>query len=344
MTADSRRLAVRLDRLAANVRRYRQAAHGLIARVDHDGFGLGLVPVARECADAGADLLAVADFDEAVRVRAAGVSIPLLAFRPDGASVAGLGVVAAAGTRAEAERALDRGADGIHTVIDCGGARRGFAPDDASGMASVASIAPVAALMGVADPRVARDHAGDALQRARGTIGTGVPAHLHGTRGVLAGRGADDEFVRVGRGLYGIPYPDGTATGSVVARLTGRVVLTKRIAAGEGVSYGYIYRAEKDGRIALVTCGYADGVPRIVGNDAEVAIGGHRARVIGRVAMDVVVVDLGGVTAQSGDEVVFLGDPAEGEPGLAEWARITGRDTVELAATIGPRVIRSYQR
>nr|WP_240977433.1 alanine racemase C-terminal domain-containing protein [Planctomonas sp. JC2975] len=126
--------------------------------------------------------------------------------------------------------------------------------------------------------------------------------------------------------------------------MSGQVVTVKRIAEGEGVSYGYIYRAPSDGTIALVTCGYADGIPRSIGNHATVALNGGRARVIGRVAMDVVVIDLGDLPAKAGDEAVFLGDQGADEPVVADWSAITGLDPVELAAGIGPRVARSYTR
>ncbi len=343
MTADSRRLSVDLDRLTANVRRYRAAARGLVARVDHDGFGLGLLAVARACAAAGADMLAVADLDEAARLREHGVETPLLALRPVGAVRRGARVHAAAGSPHEAAAAVSRGAEAVHLVVDCGGAVRGVRPQDAGELAHAADGAPVAALMGVADASTPRTRASAALAAAAEIAG-GIPRHLHGTAGVLAGHGADDDYVRVGRGLYGIPLPDRSPTGSPVARLTGRVVTVKRIRAGEGVSYGYIYRAPADGWIALVTGGYADGVPRSLGNRACAVVNGRRVRIIGRVAMDVLVVDLGDVTARPGDEAVLLGDPGNGEPSVSEWAAITGSDPVAVMAAIGPRVVRSYAR
>ncbi|MGN6325962.1 alanine racemase [Pseudolysinimonas sp.] len=343
MTADSRRLSVRLDSLAANVRRYREAARGLIACVDHDGFGHGLVPVARACLEGGADLLAVADFDEALRLRDAGIAAPLLALRPTGAVADGLGVQAAVATQREADDATALGASGAHVVIDCGGAPRGIRPDDRGAFEAIAGAVPPVALMGVADARTRHAAASAALHEAA-ALAPELSRHLHGTAGVLAGYGADDAYVRVGRGLYGIPLPDGTSTGAPVARLTGQVVTVKRILAGEGVSYGYIYRAPEDGTIALVTCGYADGVPRSIGNRATVLVDGCPARVIGRVAMDVVVIDVGDAVVHAGDEVVFLGDPAAGEPTVSEWASITGFDPVEIAAAMGPRVVRSYTR
>jgi alanine racemase len=75
-----------------------------------------------------------------------------------------------------------------------------------------------------------------------------------------------------------------------------------------------------------------------------VLVDGTLARMIGRVAMDVVVIDLGQARPRAGDEVVFLGDPAQGEPGVADWARVAKYDPVDIAASIGPRVQRSYLR
>src|SRR6185437_5935876 len=105
---------------------------GLIARVDHDGFGHGLVPVARTCVEAGVAMLAVADFDEASRLREAGISIPVLALRPQARTVSGEAsmdeVYAAVATEGEALAAMRLGASGAHVVVDCGSATRGIRP------------------------------------------------------------------------------------------------------------------------------------------------------------------------------------------------------------------------
>lgn len=123
-------------------------------------------------------------------------------------------------------------------------------------------------------------------------------------------------------------------------RLVGRVLSVKALRAGEGVSYGYTHRAEADTRIALVTGGYAQGIVRSLGNRLRVAVGGQRRPIVGRVAMDVAVVDLGEVEVQTGDEVVFLGDPAYDEPGIAEWTGLTGLSAEEIVITIGMRARR----
>ena len=134
--------------------------------------------------------------------------------------------------------------------------------------------------------------------------------------------------------VIGLPGTGGTPAGSMVSAIAS----TKILRAGEGVSYGYTHRATADTRIALVPGGYANGVVRKLGNAAEVSIGGTRHRIIGRVAMDVFVIDLGESPAAPGDEVVLFGDPARDEPSLAEWVGITGMTAGELALAAAVRV------
>ncbi|MGK3952874.1 alanine racemase C-terminal domain-containing protein [Microbacterium sp. I2] len=137
--------------------------------------------------------------------------------------------------------------------------------------------------------------------------------------------------------LFGLPGPRPTKP---VMRMTGTVLSVKDLRAGEGVSYGYAYRAAADTRVALVTGGYAQGVVRALGGAAEVAIGAQRHPVIGRVAMDVCVVEIRDAAVRRGDEVVFFGDPAQGEPSLRDWARVTGLSVMELITTVGLRAVR----
>lgn len=140
--------------------------------------------------------------------------------------------------------------------------------------------------------------------------------------------------------LFGLPggAPDATPA----MRLTGAVLSVKALRAGEGVSYGYAFRAPADTRVALVTGGYAQGIVRALGNRAHVLVGGVRHRIVGRVAMDVSVVDVGDSPVARGDEVVFFGDPRTGEPSLAEWVDATGLEPAELITAVGLRATREY--
>jgi alanine racemase len=139
--------------------------------------------------------------------------------------------------------------------------------------------------------------------------------------------------------LYGLPGGDPDAR--PVLTLTGRVLSSKALRAGEGVSYGYAHRAGADTRIALVTGGYAQGVVRMLGNRVSVRVGERFLPVVGRIAMDVCVVDAGDRDPERGAEVVYFGDPAAGDPSLAAWVHATGWSAAELVAIAGLRATRA---
>jgi alanine racemase len=128
--------------------------------------------------------------------------------------------------------------------------------------------------------------------------------------------------------------------GEPVLSLVSAVLSTKPLRAGEGVSYGYRHRAAVDTRIALVAGGYAQGVVRALGGTARVDIAGRRHPIVGRVAMDVCVVDIGADSSvEAGDEVVFFGTGTVREE-LGEWAEATGLTIAELAVAVGLGVAR----
>ncbi|MFB7842585.1 alanine racemase [Microbacterium sp. NPDC056052] len=143
--------------------------------------------------------------------------------------------------------------------------------------------------------------------------------------------------------LYGLPDADGALAGHPVMRVAGRVLSTKDIAAGGGVSYGYIHRAPADSRLALVTGGYAQGVVRALGSRASVEIDGLVHPIVGRIAMDVCVVDIGTADVGAGAEATYFGGRGPMRTGVAEWARITGMGVDELVAVVGQRTERSWE-
>lgn len=144
--------------------------------------------------------------------------------------------------------------------------------------------------------------------------------------------------VLTGETLFGLPGGHGTPLPAL--RLTGTVLSVKDLRAGEGVSYGYAFRAPRDTRVALVTGGYAQGVVRALGGAVDVAVHAIRHPIVGRVAMDVCVVEVGDAAIHRGEEVLFLGDPAQDEPSLAAWVRATGLTPAELVTTVGLRATR----
>jgi alanine racemase len=128
-----------------------------------------------------------------------------------------------------------------------------------------------------------------------------------------------------------------------VLRLSAQVLSVKSIASGDGVSYGYTFRATRAGRTALVAIGYGDGVHRRAGNRSSVHLAGAPRPIIGRVAMNVFVVWLGDDSVAIGDEAVLFGDARVGEPSLQEWAEVIGEHPATVTSILGPRVIRSLR-
>ncbi|MVQ42462.1 hypothetical protein GON06_09855 [Microbacterium sp. MAH-37] len=131
--------------------------------------------------------------------------------------------------------------------------------------------------------------------------------------------------------LYGLPGAGVTP----VMRLVGTVMSTKPLRAGDAVSYGYTHRAPEPTTVALVTGGYAQGVVRSLGNHGRAEIDGVLRPIIGRVAMDVCVVDLQGEDAAEGTEVTYFGGEGPARDALADWARITGLTVGELVGVAG---------
>lgn len=135
--------------------------------------------------------------------------------------------------------------------------------------------------------------------------------------------------------LFGIPEAGRTAPLEPVMSLHGRVLSTKPLRAGEAVSYGYTHRAAEDTRIALVTGGYAQGIPRVLGNSVRVQIGERMLPIVGRIAMDVCVVDLEGGDVADGAPVVYFGGAGGARDALAQWSTVSGLTALEMAVVIG---------
>lgn len=155
--------------------------------------------------------------------------------------------------------------------------------------------------------------------------------------------------VRAGIGLYGIsPFEHRTAAQlglTPVMTVTSKVLNIKDVPAGHGASYGLTYRTARDTRFALVAGGYGDGLPRLAGNRGEVSIRGRRYPIVGRIAMDQMILDLGPAEATTaaevaiGDEVVIIGDGTTG-PSAEEWAAWCETINYEIVTCISPRVDR----
>lgn len=142
---------------------------------------------------------------------------------------------------------------------------------------------------------------------------------------------------------YGMELTDGAPDGLVpVMTLSAPISSVKRVPAGHGVSYGFIYRTTSETTLALVPLGYADGIPRGATSRALMAVNGIQYPVAGRIAMDQIVLDVGDASVALGDRAVVFGPGLDGEPSAAHWAEYSGSTAGEILARVGHRVIRRY--
>jgi alanine racemase len=155
------------------------------------------------------------------------------------------------------------------------------------------------------------------------------------------------DLVRPGIAVYGLtPIPVRGDMGLVPAMTLKTVVaLVRPVQAGEAVSYGRTWVADRDTTLALLPIGYADGVFRSLSGRFDVLINGRRRRSAGRVCMDQFVVDLGTDAAdvREGDEAILFGPGTHGEPIAQDWAGVLGTSNYEIATSPRGRVVRTYR-
>jgi alanine racemase len=368
---DSRaEVVVDLDAIAANTAVLRErVGRPLMAVVKADGYGHGLVPAARAVLAGGADALGVAVIEEALALRAAGVTAPLLAWlngpREDYAAALAADVEVSVNAEwalaevVEAARASGTPAR-VHLFADTGLSREGATPEAWPGLVAAAARAQadgevvVAGLwshMAYADapthPTIGAQVRvfDEAVALARQAGLTEARRHLANSAATIALPETWYDMVRPGIALYGLdPLGDDPAQYGLRPAMTvqARVILTKRVPAGVGVSYGHTYSPDKETTLALVPAGYADGVPRAAGNRAPVLAAGAQRTIAGRVCMDQFVLDVGDDPVAPGDPVVLWGSGEHGEPTAQQWADAVDTIHYELVTQIGGRFRRRH--
>jgi alanine racemase len=360
--------AIDLDAFRGNVARCQEIADGssVMVVVKADAYGHGLVQCGRAAREAGAAWLGTALLEEAIRLREAGVDGRILAWlATPGAEFARClqnDVDLSVSTLWALEEIIDAvrstGIQArIHLKVDTGLSRSGATASDWPSLVQAAREAERAGTVRVvgvwshfaaADepghPSVARqqlsfDHA------LRHALDAGIDPevrHLANSAAMVELPESHHNLVRVGIAAYGLS-PNSTPAAELglrpVMSLRARLASTKIVPAGTGASYGWDYVAERDTAVGLAPLGYADGLPRAAVNMGPVSVAGTVTKLAGRVCMDQVVIELGDVSAKSGDEVVMFG--ADG-PSVDEWARVCDTINYEIVTRIGPRVPRVY--
>ena len=368
------RATVDLGAIRRNVEVLRDHAGSaaVMAVVKADGYGHGLVPSARAAVSGGASWLGVAQLSEAMALRDSGIHVPILSWlHVPGSDFAAaisddidlsVSAVWSLAEVADAARTLGRTAR-IHLKVDTGLGRNGAFGEDwpillhaARGLEAegVVRIVGVWSHFAYADEpthptvRSQQELFGQAVRDAERAGCDLEVRHLANSAATLTNPGAAFDLVRPGLAVYGLsPVPslgDPRFFGLTPAMtLTADLAVTKRIPAGQGLSYGHQYVTSQDTTVGLVPMGYADGIPRSATNVGPVSLGGTRHTVSGRVCMDQFTVDLGPQSgAQAGDLVTLFGAGESGEPTAQDWAQATGTISYEIVTRIGARVPRIY--
>lgn len=360
---------IHLDRLESNYRALRATAPGckFVGLVKANAYGHGAVPVAKKLEALGADYLAVACLDEALELRRGGVQAPVII----------LGNTPPEYTRELMEhritqtvydlslakefsrRALEKGGRlRCHLKVDTGMSRLGILCDEAHLACGVDTLEEMYRLPGLeaegifmhfADADSCPPYSEMQIRRFRAVLAaleergcTFALRHCCAGAATLNYPEAHFDMIRPGIPLYGL-YPAPSTEGKIVLKpvmeLKTRVISLKRMPKGACVSYGRTYTLERDSLIAAVPVGYADGLFRLLSGRMEMAVRGRKVRQIGRICMDMCMLDVTDVPGISeGDVVTVFGDGAP----VQTLADTLGTITYELLCAVSPRVPRVY--
>lgn len=359
-------VVVDLDALTDNLDRLRRRVHParVLAVIKADAYGHGGPAVGRVLAESGVAWLGVALVEEGIELRRAGVEAPILVLgtaqpgqlplyhryrlTPTISSLSQLALWAEWGTGEGAEVSF-------HLKIDTGMTRLGIAVEElAEALARIRGSENLR-LMGLlshfadaedlASPRNEEQERlfAKAVKRLSEEERGRAEIHLANSAGALHRAIGEQSLVRLGLSLFGFD-PIGRETDlRPVMSVRGRIVLLREVAPGTRVGYGGRWAATCPSRVAVVPVGYGDGYPWRLTNRAEALVRGRRAPVVGSVTMDMIVVDVTGIEAREGDEVVLMGRQVGDEITAVELARRAGTIPYEILCLLGLRLPRRYR-
>ena len=345
---------IRLDAFRHNYRLAKEIHGGrALAVVKANAYGHGAVACARAIEDE-ADGFAVASIEEALALRGAAIAAPILLLEGF-FEVAELPEIVAKNLwivvhhRWQVEALLATRLHSPLTVwlkMDSGMHRVGLAPEgfraafeQLRSVPNIAQIVVMSHLASADDPASAHPHQQIVTFR-NATAGLDAPVSLSNSAGVLGWPGTHLDWARPGIMLYGVD-PMSEQEGNIglphgghlraVMQLESAIISVRDIPAGEPVGYGCAFVAERPTRVGVVACGYADGYPRVAPTGTPVAVDGRLTRLIGRVSMDMLTVDLTDLPeAKLGSRVELWGDQVR----VSEVASRAGTIAYELLCNV----------
>lgn len=358
---------IRLDNIAYNVRQIRRLIPKqceLMAVVKANGYGHGSLETAYTMIANGANWMAVALPEEAVRLRRGGITAPILvlgAVSEDELDICvaqdlGVTVFEPHIARGLSRAAIAQGRQArVHIKVDTGMGRLGLLPEDFGELVELVLRLPGLKIEGVFTHFAQAEQSDLAYtqwqwSRFRGVMeelagkGIAIPYfHAANTAATMFLPAAHLDLVRVGLALYGM-FPDGRRPVPLKPALTlkTKVAFVKRIPPGSAVSYDSAYVTWKETSVAVLPIGYGDGLTRGLSNQGRVLLNGHFCPIVGKVTMDHTMIDVGDLPVSIGDEVILIGSDGKREITADEWAQLMGTINYEITTRLSNRVERVY--
>ena len=332
----------------------------LLAMVKGDGYGHGMIETAFACHDAGCRLFGVAELCEGVKLRQSGITgeiFVMVGFAAEQADyffshsltpvvfdkdlIAKLSEVAVA-------KATEIT---VHLKVDCGMSRLGVKPEEVDEFVVLVGELPGLRLGGILSHFAAADDASSPLtdrmfavfQKVCDRVGDEMTFHIANSGGIINYPQTHGNMARAGISLYGYP-PSGEQEQTVVGegRLTPamtfstRVVMVKTVEKGAGISYGHTFTTTRETRLAVLPVGYEDGYPRSLSNRGTVLLHGKRAPILGRVCMNLTMVDVTDIEGvEIGDEAVLMGNQGDETITADDIAALTDTISYEILCMLG---------
>lgn len=358
---------INLSAVAENVRQIKAEVRPGVkfcAVVKADAYGHGALAVAKTVLSAGADRLAVAIVSEAVALRQAGFTVPILilGYTPPHQAVQVVGndlvqtIFDMDAAEALSSAAISCGKQAkVHLKIDTGMSRIGVQPNDAGEFAAAVAALPGIEIEGVFSHFATSDSEDktftweqfDKFKKALELIdarGIKIPIrHIANSAATLELPETHLDMVRPGIILYGL-WPSSEVKRQIILepamKFKAQVGYVKQLPAATSISYGRTYYTDKQSIIATLPVGYADGWTRLLAGKASVVIRGERAPLVGRVCMDQCMVDVSHIPeVKAGDDALLFGGS---ELPVEEVAHKLGTINYEVVCMVGKRVPRKY--
>ncbi|MEI6498910.1 MAG: alanine racemase [bacterium] len=338
----------------------------LMAVAKSNAYGHCLFDYAKTMSELGVDWLGVDSVTEAMKLRHSGIKTPILilghtlAERYQDCSDNNITITISSFEQIRSLATIHNSQFTIHIKIDTGMHRQGFQPHEVERAASEISdlknvkvdgiFTHFAAAKNPAFPKETNDQINlfvEACAIAKKYFGDNLVRHAAATSGALLFPASHFDMVRIGIGLYGI-WTSQEAKAFCESKIDllpalswkTRIAEVKSIPAGERISYDFTEKLEINTKIGVLPIGYWNGFRRSLSSVGHVLVNGHRAKVLGRVTMDMIIIDLSSIpTTKVGDEVTLIGENLPVE----EMAEICGTSSYEILTQLNPLMKRIYK-